>query len=294
MNMTVPLVSFITWNRLGLTERNLRSMLNTTDDFELYIADNNSLDDTWEYLRQLKDSRIRSKTRFNKNRGQVYAANYHLSKRRPGQFFITVDSDVNIHSSGWTGKFMEVFHQFPEAGLLGAVTGEYMDRCKRLLVRREKGSLYYLQAINSFVEGCCQCIRPELLDQLGYWSEECCMGDMELCLRIRKYTKFTTGFIPDVEIDQLQQISCESCGATEFCKLRQQGENCFEIHKKYYKNPQFRNRFQWKYRKFVRELENGTRTAYCASIHDPRSLKLVDYDIQSSQENFKYYIEHSN
>lgn len=292
--MAGPLVSFVTWNRLGLTDRNLKALLKTTDDFELHLADNNSRDGTWEYLQRLEDPRIKSKTRFSDNKGQVYAVNYHLSKRKPGQFFITVDSDVNIHNSDWICKFVEVFRQFPETGLLGAVSSEYMNRYRQLLIRRECGSACYLQTVNSFVEGCCQCIRPELLDRLGYWSEECCTGDMEMCHRIRKFTKYTAGFIPAVEIDQLQYISCESCGAAEFCKLRQKGESCFQIHRKYYKNPEFRNRFQWKYQKLLKELEDGKKSAYCASIHDPKSMQLVYYDRKSSEENFKYFVDHAN
>jgi hypothetical protein len=77
--MTPPMVSFITWNRLGLTDRNLKALLRTDEDFELYLADNNSRDGTWYYLSSLSDPRIKSRVRFDANRGPVYAANYHLS-----------------------------------------------------------------------------------------------------------------------------------------------------------------------------------------------------------------------
>lgn len=40
--MTPPLVSYSTFNRMGLTARSLYSLLNTSDDFELHIIDNNS------------------------------------------------------------------------------------------------------------------------------------------------------------------------------------------------------------------------------------------------------------
>lgn len=292
--MAGPLVSFVTWNRLGLTDRNLKALLATPDDFELHLTDNNSLDNTWEYLQHLDDPRIVSKTRFTENRGQVYAVNHHLSKRKRGQFFITVDSDVNIHDSNWIGKFMEAFRQFPEAGLLGAVSKDYMNRCRQLLIKREHNGSCYLEVVRGFVEGCCQCIRPELLDQLGYWSEECCTGDMELCFRIKNYTAYTAGFIPSVEIDQKQWIPCESCGAAEFCKLPRSGETCFGIHKKNYQNPQFRNRFQWKHKKLLKDLEDGKRPVYCASIHDPESMRTAYYDRRSAEENFKFYADHSN
>ena len=62
--MTPPLISYSTFHRMGLTVRNLNSLLRTTDDFELHIIDNNSQDDTWEYIQSLNDSRIKSRTRF--------------------------------------------------------------------------------------------------------------------------------------------------------------------------------------------------------------------------------------
>lgn len=291
--MPGPLVSFVTWNRLGLTQRNLKALLRSSDDFELYIADNNSRDGTWEYLEALQDPRILRKTRFDANRGPVYAGNYHLSFRKPGQYFITVDNDVNIHNENWIGRFMETFRLFPEAGLLGAVSCEYARRNRQLLIRREKDGCCYLQSVNGFVEGCCQCIRPEVLGLIGYWSEECCVGDMELCRRVRSYSPYTTGFIPSIEIDQLQQIPCHECGIKEKCHLPAVG-TCFDIHKASYRNPQFRNRFQWKYQRLLDELESGRRPVYCASIHDPESMKAAGYNRHSSEENFRYYIDNAN
>lgn len=292
--MTPPMVSFITWNRLGLTERNIRALLQTTDDFELYLADSNSHDDTWAYLQALKDPRIKSLTRFDANRGPVYATNYHLSKRKDGQYFITVDSDVNIHTADWISKFLETFRAFPEVGLLGAVSGEYLCRNRLLLVKKEINGACYLQLCKGFVEGCCQCLRPELLEKIGYWNEECCTGDMEICRRICDHTSYKAGFLPAVEIDQLQYIPCDKCGAKDICTLKNKGKSCFDLHREKYRNPQFRNLYSWKYNKYAKELESGKSTAYCASIHDSRAMKVCNYNKHSAEENFRYYMEHAN
>ena len=53
--MEKALVSFICWNRAGLNARNLNALLKSTDDFELYIIDSNSSDDTWEFIKTLND-----------------------------------------------------------------------------------------------------------------------------------------------------------------------------------------------------------------------------------------------
>ena len=54
--MEKALVSFICWNRAGLNARNLNALLKSTDDFELYIIDSNSSDDTWEFIKTLNDN----------------------------------------------------------------------------------------------------------------------------------------------------------------------------------------------------------------------------------------------
>lgn len=301
--MTPPMVSFVTWNRLGLTARNLKALLETDENFELYLADNNSRDGTWYYLSSLSDPRIKSRVRFDANRGPVYAANYHLSKRRKDQYFITVDSDVNIHCPGWIRKFMEVFREFPEVGLLGAVTKEYLSRYRQPMVFHSKGTACYLEIVKGFVEGCCQCLRPELTEKIGYWNEECCTGDMELSYRILNHTPFKAGFHPSIEIDQQQYIPCSSCSAAEFCSSLSPGRNdcvsegmkgnCFLIHERNYRNPQFRNRFRYKYLKFIRELEDGGRGVFCGSVHDEASMVQNRYNLHSASENFSYYANQS-
>ena len=117
--MALPFVSYITFNRLGLTARNLHALLKTSDDFELHLLDSNSQDGTWEFIQSLNDRRIKSKTRLPLNQGPIYAVNYNLSKRNPDQYFIAFNSDVLILSSDWITRFMRVFDKFPEVGMLG-------------------------------------------------------------------------------------------------------------------------------------------------------------------------------
>lgn len=292
--MIPPLVSFVAWNRMGLTARNLTALLNKKDDFELHIIDNNSVDDTWEYISGLKDGRIASRTRFAANQGPVHAGNFNLSKRRKGQYFITVDNDVNIHTEGWVSKFMEAFGAFPELGLLGAVSNEYYSRYRLPLLKRQFPDTFFLQVYKGFIEGCCQCFRPELLEALGYWSEENCLGDMEICHRINRHTYYKMGYLPGIEIDQLQHVDCGSCPGKHQCSLDKEKKSCFDLHRERYSNPRFRNTYGWKYEKCVREMENGSRTAFCASVHDPDSLKGHRYDIRMAEENFRFYREHAN
>ncbi len=292
--MIPPLVSFIAWNRLGLTARNLTALLDTEDDFQLHIIDNCSMDDSWEYICDLKDSRIISRTKFAVNAGPIHAVNYNLSKRKKGQYFITVDNDVNIHTPGWVSGFLDVFKAFPMLGILGAVSKEYFNRYRLPLIKRQLDGTCYLEIHKGFVEGCCQCLRPELLELLGYWSEENCMGDMEICHRTARYTPYKMGFIPGVEIDQLQYTSCDSCCAKNQCSLDKKVKSCFGLYRERYNNPQFRNLYGRKYENCIAEMEKGSRTKFCASIHDETSLKEHRYDRESAEENFRFYRENAN
>lgn len=292
--MTLPFVSFVTWNRMGLTVRNLTALLNTKDDFELHIVDNNSLDDTWMYLESIKDDRIKSRTRFDVNRGPIYAVNYNLSKRKKDQFFITIDNDVNILTPNWVSKFLTAFKAFPGLGLLGAVRTQYYERYRITAIKKQCDGLSYHMINRGFVEGCCQCLHPDVLNQLGYWSEENCMGDVELCQRILKFTPFKIGYFPDVEIEQVQSITCDECTAKTSCTLCSGTETCFERYKRNYVNPQFKNKFFRKYENCLAEMDKGIRTPCCASVHDEDSMKKTYYNIHMAEENFKFYMENAN
>ena len=284
--MAPPLVSFVTWNRLGLNVRNLSALLETPCDFELHIIDSNSNDGTWEFIQHLTDSRIASKTLLDANRGPVYASK--------GHYFIKVDNDVHILTPAWAEEFLKAFEAFPDVGLLGAVTKEYYDRYRQPLIQHEKGGVAYLQLHKGFVEGCCQCLRPELLEMLGYWSEENCMGDAEICQRIQNYTPYNAGFLPAVSIDQAQYIPCAECKGKKWCKLAECGKTCFDHRQEKYRNPQFRTKYGWKWLKNMEEMNKGNRAAYCGSVHDEASIVRCSYNRLMASENFRYYEDNAN
>lgn len=294
--MRPPLVSFATWNRLGVTARNLTALLKTEDDFELHIIDSNSSDDTWEYIRELKDERIKSKIRLDKNRGPIYASNYTLSKRAPEQYFIVMDSDVHIYTKNWVTKFLEVFREFPEVGLLGLPKADPYPAYLPPVLFRMRNGVSYLQLKNAslsdpldFVPGHLQCLRPELIEMIGYWSEEGHYGDAELSPRVVHYTPYHAGYVTTIEIDQIQEIPCESCMVKGLCRLDRNKETCFSIRDRYYKNPLFAMKYLWRHLQVFDEIKEGKRPVFCASIHDEESIKKHVYYRDWAQENFNFY-----
>jgi hypothetical protein len=296
-----PFITYVTLNRLGLTEKNLSNILSSNEDFELHIIDSNSKDDTWDYLQTLNDDRIKSKTRLTLNRGPIYPINLNLTKRRPDQYYFVIDSDVYIKTKDWISRYLEVFEVFPEVGVLGVMRDNPYPRFLSPVIPKAKGNISYLQLKNAsvgvdldFIPGQLQCLRPELIDKIGYWSEESGYGDAELSPRVKHYTDFEVGYITTVEIDMAQTIGCGECRAKDFCKLNRSINTCFTLGKRANVNEPFARKFRWKYLETFRELAEGKRDAYCASVHDPKSMVNHVYNKEWANENFQYYIMNSN
>ena len=305
--MTPPFVNYIAFNRLGLTAGSLKSILDTPEDFEMHIIDSNSKDDTWEYLQSVKDPRIKSLLRLPVNAGPIPALNLNLSQRKRDQYFFNIDSDVVIKTKDWLSRFMKVFVAFPEVGLLGVQrVPPYIPIYPEVIPRIRGDAAYlelkngYVDAILDFVHGCCIGMRPELIEKTGYWSEETCWGDAELTPRVMHYTNFKAGYMSDkdqrplIDIDMAQTVGCDKCMARKYCKLDKVNNTCFTIRSKRYQNESFVRKFKWKYLQFFKELQEGKRTAYCASLYDLKSMEGHVYNRDWALENMNYYIENSN
>lgn len=302
--MRPPFLSFVTWNRMSLTVRNLSRLLESKEDFEISIIDNNSQDDTWEFLKSLNDPRIKSRIKFEKNRGPIYAYNYNLSMRNPDQYFITVDNDTYIHTEDWISRFMEVFNRFPEVGMLGIPRSNPYPEYMPAVLPKLKDGICYLRLKNAlvnepldFVPKCCQIYRPELLELIGYWSEESGFADAEMSARITQYTPFTVGFATNIRIEQPQKIACPECQGKNWCSLDRTNTYCHKLWEMRYTNYKFAKQFLWKNLQFFEELKNDNRTVYCPSVHDPASLERIAGNVYHADwvtENFKFYADHAN
>lgn len=296
--MVPPLISFITFNRLGLTIKNLSAILSSTDDFELHIIDSNSKDDTWDYIMSLDDSRIKSRDHFEANHGKIYALNMNLLRRSPEQYFFSVDNDVYIETNDWISRFLKVFEAFPEAGILGVRPG---DGYLPLVISKTKDNLSYLELSDNlsnveknYIPGYCIGLRPELLKEIGYFCEENYYGDMELSYRVCNYTNFKAGFITDVSIQMPQSIECNACIYKNNCKLDQITNTCFTKYDKLNINDAFLQKYKWKFEETMRDMESGARAVYCASLLDGLSTQEHIYNTDWAMENFWHYIKNAN
>lgn len=290
--MNKPIVSFICWNRAGLTARNLTALLKTTDDFELYIVDSNSADDTWEFIKTLKDERIKEKKKLNLNRGCAYAINYVMSKRKKEQFFFHLDSDTCMMTSDWITKFMEAMNEYPEIGAASTVKPSIL-RYYSIYSKKLNKHGVEVGVIDALI-GNCLCIRPEVIDILGYFNEETGRCDSDYSIRINKFTNYKMALVKSIVIDQKQKIECSECIMSNMCKVKNNNITCFKIRDNKYQNEIFEKKSKELVIKYYQEIEEGKRTPYCASIHDEKSMKDNYYDRNRAEQIFNYYIKNSN
>ena len=294
--MIPPFISYITFNRLGLTIRNLTALLDSTEDFEMHIIDCNSSDGTRDYIMSLNDNRIKTRECLDVNHGKVYALNYHLVRRQPEQYFFTVDHGIQITTEGWIGKFLKVFEEFPEAGLLGVRAD---DGHLPPVVPHVKGRISYLELNcgthdieKNHIPDFCMCLRPDLIGEIGYFSEENYYGHIELSYRVCRFTGYKAGFIPDVHILLPGFVPCGECLYKDKCRLGEGG--CFAKYEKYHKNEEFLRKNKWRFEETVRDMESGARPAYCASLLDTTSTRDHAYNREWATANIVYFIKNAN
>lgn len=299
--MHAPFLSYITFNRLGLTARNLQALLDTPEIFEMHIIDSNSQDGTWEFLNSLNDPRIKSLIRLPLNYGPIYPLNLNLSKRKPEQYFIAIDSDVRILTKKWFSIFLEVFEAFPEAGLLGVRRGDPYPAYYPPVIPRTNDTIHYLQLKNGnfdapldFVPGCLQVLRPELIAQIGYWNEECGYGDSELSARVNHFTDYKAGFVDSVQTTMTQSILCSECTARKWCSLNTSNTTCFNIWQNKHINEIAVKRFRIKFLSVCRELNEKKRTAFAASQFDSDTTEKYVYHRDWAMDCFQYYVDNTN
>ncbi len=295
--MPLPFVSYITFNRLGLTVKSLSSILNSTDDFDLHIIDNHSTDGTWEYIQSINDSRIKSKTQLPVNAGQIYALNFNLVKRQPDQYFITVDNDVVIETPDWISRFQRVFSSFPHVGLLG-VMGPSPETLPPVIPVFKFTEPLYLELIktnDNYVQDYAPkgilALRPELISILGYWSEENYFGNLEMLFRVNRFTSYKAGLLANIVISVPQEVSCAQCQYQARCQLNRPTETCFSIFQKYNMKDLFEARYRWKLDETIKDMLCGARPAYCASLLDVRSITNNTINMDWALENIKFLLK---
>lgn len=200
-----PLITFLTFNRMGNMVRSLKSLLEVEEDFDLYILDNYSQDKTWEYLQSVKDSRIKLKHRFDNNIGGAAAVNYGLVHRNENQDWINFEYDCLVKTKKMVSIFQDYHKAFPHIGSFsGTLKGqvETFDATKISTVNN-------LSLYESSIWGFCTYIPSETMNQLGYLDEESYLMDQELNAR-QNFLGKPRAYAIDVPCEMLG-LNCDKC-----------------------------------------------------------------------------------
>jgi hypothetical protein len=215
--MRPPLFTFLTFNRLGNTIFSLKSILESVDDFELYLLDNFSQDNTWEYLNSINDPRIVDRKRFESNYG-VAALNYALSFRKEDQDWINVEPDTLIHNKSFITIFQNTSLFFPEFGYFSGMLfkeNEMTDFYIKKTIEAHPESIIQRNTYKIFnspvgMTGYCLYIPYLTMNELMFLDEVSCGADVEMNSRILNVLKKKAGFVFNIECEMIG-IDCSIC-----------------------------------------------------------------------------------
>lgn len=112
-----PSLLLICHNRLGYLRRTLDNLLRISDDYRLFIWDNNSDTDVSDYIRSLRDDRIEEVVWHAENANQDLPVRWFLDKI-DSDFAGKLDDDVLL-PDGWTRSVLDVARASPKFGMLG-------------------------------------------------------------------------------------------------------------------------------------------------------------------------------
>lgn len=209
-----PIITFLTYNRLGETAVSLPSLLRTESDFELYIMDNNSKDDTWEFLNDTRDPRIKHRHRFDQNMGVAHPLNYALSHRAMDQDFINFEYDFRIHNKNFVQDFRDYYAAFPEVGAFSATTFPSQLQLIDKTIAEQPPRFEERQGRRVFYDtimGFCSFFPFETWNKLMYYDEIVCLLDMEVQARLESI-QIKTAYAMDIRTSHIVHGgNCDTC-----------------------------------------------------------------------------------
>jgi len=199
-------VVILNWNGKSLLEKFLPSVVKySKDDAEIYVADNNSTDDSISFLKQYYPE---VKIVQNKKNGG-YAKGYNDALQHvDADIYALVNSDIEV-SSGWLIPVIEQFKNNQNTVVVQPKLLDYKDKSKfeyagaaggfvdfmgypyckgRIFMELEKDQKQYDDSYDIFwATGACFFIRSEIYHQLKGFDEDyfAHQEEIDLCWRIQ-------------------------------------------------------------------------------------------------------------
>lgn len=172
MTESKPLISIITptYNREDFLGQAIDSVLaQTYQNFEFFIIDDGSTDNTRSLVESYADPRIRYY--HQENQGQSVARNLGLSMAK-GDFICFLDSD-NYWFTDKLEKNLNAFESNPEADIVygdGVSIDEQGNEVSRVNMQRHSGRIAHLMLKDNFVSMNTTMARRRCFDEMGGFS----------------------------------------------------------------------------------------------------------------------------
>jgi len=259
-------VIIVNWNVRPLLERCLRSILKNTPSFsyEVIVVDNNSEDDSKEFLTRFVEKRKNFKVIFNReNLGFAKANNLGLKKAK-GEYILFLNPDTEI-LSGALEKAVKIMDKNKK---VGAFTGQLVgiDNKPQTNIRPFPSfffifSLFFsFQKIFSFcpyykyylgkkfdyskssfcqqIAGAFLMVRRKILDEIGSFDENfhIWFEDVDLCYRIKKHG-WKNYYSPEVKVLHYGGESFKQL--MPFCKRKLFAQSALYYVKKHFSKKEY-------------------------------------------------------
>jgi GT2 family glycosyltransferase len=190
-------VVMLVYNRLEYVRKTLASFFATVDypRYELIVVDNGSTDGSADYLRHLAAEGLITKLILRgRNHGTSAGFNCGFAYAAPDtDFFVKLDSDIQILSRGWLWEMVRLFERHPRLGALS------LDQVNHLVLRSLPAETLGGVKLKSWshwaVGGACMTIPREVFEEIGYFNED-----------------YTFSYMPD-DIDYYIRLSKSGRGA---------------------------------------------------------------------------------
>lgn len=151
-------ILIIVHNQLEWLKTCINSIMSHTENFFLYIWDNNSNQDVVDYLKTIPAHVHRSE----ENMGFIKPNNY-LASISKSPYLILLNSDTKV-TKGWDKVLIGALQLNPILGQVGFMGGKLDKECK--------GTQLAWGADIDFVSGWCSCIARKTYEEFGLFDEQ--------------------------------------------------------------------------------------------------------------------------
>lgn len=184
-------IIIVTYNNIDYTKLCVDSILSKTDfpSYEIIIVDNNSNDDTRDYVKSLKEKYDLVKIILNEENKGFAKANNQGIQIAEGNYVIFLNNDTVV-THGWLTKMINYLDNNPDIGLIGPVTNfcgneariepDYqnlieMDPFATQRWRLYEGKSFDIKMLALF----CAATRRDVLEKVGLLDEKFGIGMFE-------------------------------------------------------------------------------------------------------------------